>query len=133
MAQSMIELRKAIYARLTTAISGTPVYSYVPPESNMPYIVIGEISATDAGTKTMDTLDYEVTIHAFDKGEGSSVTIDGLVKEIYDALQWYDLSITGYTAIKCHLDVFNIMQQGEIADYYWHGVLRFTVTVQDAL
>ena len=133
MTQSVFELRKGIYARLSTDIPATPTYSYTPPETAMPYIVIGEIYANDVGTKTTDMLDYEVTLHLFDKGEGSSATIDALVKSVYDSLHWNgdNITVTGYEVVKCHMTNMNVMQMGSVADYYWHAVMRFNVTVQD--
>ena len=132
MTLSINALRKAVYSLLSQRIPATPTYSYTPPDSAFPYIRIGEIYASDAGTKTEDALDYEVTLHLFDKGEGSTATIEAMAQSVRDAMHWQEafMSITGCKVVKCHMSNMNVMQQGDIADYYWHAVMRFSITVE---
>lgn len=133
MSINIFELRKGIYARLTSAIAATKTYSYIPPETAMPYIYIGEITAGDSSTNLDAIYDYDVMIHGFDKNEGNTATIDALVKSIHDALhsQEANITVTGYTVVRCHNTYLQVLQQGEINDNYWHAVLRFNIMIQD--
>lgn len=112
-------LIQAIYTRLTTyapvnsAVNG--VYTYVPqdPESEdasaFPYITINGVSLTPDDSKTENGIIALFDIAVWSRSK-SALTWRGIASDVYDALQKYDLSVTGVNVIDCRFDASNEVQ-----------------------
>ena len=125
-------LQKAVYTRLTgdatlmALITG--VYDDVPEDSTYPYCVIGEESAINSGTKTVDAVEHSLSLHVWSRYRGL-YEIKTIMERIYTLLHDYDLSVTDVSFI-------NLRQEFEttIVDadgITRHGIIRFRAVVFD--
>ena len=103
-ASSGVSLQTALFTRLDTDISSADVYDFVPQDTKMPYIKIGEDFRTPDNTKT-DTGDFTLaTIHVFSDKKGSKE-----VKEILGEIETsifranFDLTGDGFTHLGTEL------------------------------
>ena len=127
------ELQKALYARLTAQLAGTPVYDHVPQATAYPYVRLGSLTALPWDTKTEDGQEYTVTIHAFAQGAGKK-SVQALMQTIYAALhhQEASLTLTGFTVVvlRCEFSEADVEPMTDAApDRDQHGVLRFRALV----
>lgn len=132
MAQHSFALQKAIYTALddNSALSAlvTGVYDDVPEGTSYPYITIGDDTAINVGTKTVDALEYTLTLHAWSQYRGRK-EIKQIMSAIYDVL--HDTSLTVENSV-----LVNIKQEFEQSfvdgdGITRHGVMRFRAVVFD--
>lgn len=124
-------LSKAYYTRLTTdaLTSAYSIYDYVPDNTAMPYIVIGEMIASRSGIiGAADTEGEEntVVIHVWSDYKGDKEVAD-MMNNIIQAIHATALTISGYTDVmKAMLEYSDItVDDTETAEPIRHGVLRF--------
>jgi hypothetical protein len=134
-------LQAAIYARLTsfagiTGLNPAPsVYDYVPQGAQPPYILIGDNTALDWGTKTNDGWDMTVTIHVWDYEKQGRKSVNQIMSAIYDALhrQEANITVTGFSLIQIRCEFEHPFQDTtEVGqnDSFYHGVQRYRALVQ---
>ena len=91
---SLLKLQKNIYASLIAApllmskISG--VYNHVSKDTKFPYIHIGNMSASDASTKTTKAVHVTSRIHIYSREQGTKEVLELLeiVKETCNYMQF---------------------------------------------
>lgn len=128
-------LQAAIYTRLNSQLGGTPVYDFVPQGSGYPFVVIGESTALNWDTKTIEGQEFTVTIHAFDKAAGKK-SVQTIMQSVYTALhrQEANITVSGYTLVLIECDFHQAFQdpspEGD-TDHYFHGIQRYRCIVQN--
>ena len=75
-----IELQKGLYTHLSSG--SYEVYELVPPNTDMPYITIGNITKANSYTKTNRRYTFSCTIHSWSRGTSSleQKTIDEFIQ-----------------------------------------------------
>jgi hypothetical protein len=140
MADALLPLQAAINAALTEgsppAVTCSVYTGEAPPNAAFPYIVIGEDTAVDWGTKVEQGQEITATLHAWSRQQGS-VTNDRSMKEvkqllaaIYDALHEQEFSVSGQSLVSCRFDFgTSFRDEGSGA---WHGIGRYRLFLSAA-
>jgi hypothetical protein len=107
-------IRKAIFSRLTDAISiggsYVPIYNRVPSDASEPYIRIFSVSNNESDFNTTSFISECVirleVVTAFDSDSGGELQSNQIVSEILNLVRtrsggYYDLSSDGFNVITC--------------------------------
>ena len=125
-------LASAVYSRLTgdATLMGLVdgVYDDVPQDTAYPYIVVGEETTLNAGTKTLDGLEYTLTIHVWSRYRGLKET-KHIMQRIYALLHTYDLAVTGASLVNLRQEFSSTFVDAD--GLTRHGVIRFRAMVFD--
>lgn len=131
-----VALFSAIYsalssdAALTAALGGAGrIYDTPPEAAAVPYVVIGEETATDYSSSLTDAEEHTVTIHVWTEARSSlpNKTIQGLVR---GALHEQGLALSAGTLCNLRCEFRETLRDPD--GLSWHGVLRFrAVTARD--
>jgi hypothetical protein len=127
------ELQKAIFTTINGNINGiddvnVPVFDDVPEGTAYPYVVIGEETASNNGTKTLDGIEHTLTIHAWSQYRGRR-EIKEIMQSVYENLHNTDISISGASLVNIRQE-FNTTL-AETDGITRHGVMRFRAVVFD--
>lgn len=128
-------LQQAIFSKLNgaslvdydgSAITG--VFDDVPEQTNYPYVVIGEETATEAGTKDVDAHEHTLTIHVWSQYRGLQ-DIKKIMQQIYTQLHNTAITVSGANLVNIRHEFENtLLEQDGITR---HGVMRFRAVVFD--
>ena len=127
------ELQKAIFTTLSGSVRGmdavnVPVFDDVPEGTEYPYVVIGEETAANNGTKTLDGIEHTLTIHAWSRYRGRR-EIKEIMQSVYENLHNTDISVSGASLVNIRQE-FNTTL-AETDGITRHGVMRFRAVVFD--
>jgi hypothetical protein len=127
------ELQKAIFTTLNGNVRGmsavnVPVFDDVPEGTEYPYVVIGEETAANNGTKTLDGIEHTLTIHAWSRYRGRR-EIKEIMQSVYENLHNTDISVSGASLVNIRQE-FNTTL-AETDGITRHGVMRFRAVVFD--
>lgn len=132
MADHSFALQTAIYTALSsdTALSNmiTGVYDDVPEGTAYPYVVIGEDTAINNGTKTLDGLQYTVTLHAWSQYRGRK-EVKEIMARVYEILHNADLSVNNASLVNIRQEFTDSVVDAD--GITRHGVMRFRAVVFD--
>lgn len=138
MSDASLEVQRAIWRALadgSPAPLDWPVFDGAAPEDEpYPFVVIGETTVADDGTKTEDGQDHTLVIHVWDRpadvggpvGFTRTKTIMGEIRDLLHDKD--DLDVTGHTVWMCRVE----MQEAFLDDdgVTRHGVMRVRVSTQ---
>ena len=127
------ELQKAVFTALSgnvTGLSGVNVsiYDDVPENTSYPYVVIGEETASNNGTKTVDGLEHTLTIHAWSQYRGRR-EIKEIMQSVYENLHNTDISVSGASLVNIRQEFNTPLAEND--GITRHGVMRFRAVVFD--
>ena len=122
MSDRFLNVQKALYTRLTSALTPVPVYDYVPQDEAPPFVVIGEDTALPADTKTYNGVEHSLQVHIYSDKRGLS-EVKGYMATIYDDLQRAPLTVSGYNTSTPLFDFSDSFIEPEGS----RGVIRFRV------
>lgn len=129
------ELQQAVYATLDAAgitdEAGDPikgVYDDVPEDSDYPYIVVGEETANNISTKTVDAHEHTLTLHVWSVYRGRK-EIKIIMGQVYDALHDSDINVSGASLVNLKQEFERTLMEGD--GITRHGVIRFRAVVFD--
>ena len=127
------ELQKSIFTNLNGNINGidgenVSVFDDVPEGTPYPYIVIGEETAANNGTKTLDGIEHTLTIHAWSQYRGRR-EIKEIMQSIYENLHNTDISIAGASLVNIRQEFNTTLSETD--GITRHGVMRFRAVVFD--
>ena len=109
-----------------SAISG--VFDDVPEQTSYPYVVIGEETATEAGTKDVDAHEHTLTIHVWSQYRGLQ-DIKKIMQQIYTQLHNTAITVSGANLVNIRHEFENtLLEQDGITR---HGIMRFRAVVFD--
>jgi len=133
MAQHSFELQKTIFSTLSNDASLSAlvnaVYDDVPETATVPYVVIGEDTAINNGSVTLDGLEHTITIHTWSEYRGRK-EVKEIMQAIYDALHNQSLTITGATLVNLRQEFETTLVEND--GITRHGVMRFRAVVFDS-
>lgn len=127
-------LQKAIYSKLNDAtisgasISDVPVYDDVPEGTSAPYINIGEETAINDGTKTVDAVEHTLTIHIWSEYRGR-YEIKHIMEQVYQNLHNTAISVSGASLVNIRQEFSTTLEEAD--GITRHGVMRFRAIVFD--
>ena len=136
MALHSFALQQGLFTKLSSATltdnAGTSitskVFDDVPEGTAYPYIVIGEETASNIGTKTLDALEHTLTIHVWSQYRGRK-EIKNIMSQIYTALHNSDINISGATLVNIRQEFEQTLLESD--GLTRHGVIRFRAVVFD--
>lgn len=122
------EVLKALYDRLKAELS-IPIFDYVPPKEEYPYITLGAPSASGACLKDAPICDVTIPIDIWTIYLGAKQLID-YADEVIVAVTQSDLDIisTGFQVICTTFSDFTSdkIPTDDQTAFIYHGTLRFT-------
>lgn len=116
------EVQKALVARIKAA-TGLEVYDNVPTDAVFPYVTFGNITALSAASKDIRFFEYTVTLHVWDRSNGS-IRTRNIMSDISDDLDNTTLSMPANQPVVYFESATVIKDPDNITN---HGVLRLTV------
>jgi Protein of unknown function (DUF3168) len=132
MALHTSNLRNAIYTRLTSDATlmalVTGVYDDVPEITSYPYVVLGDDSDINYGTKTLDGVQYVINIHAWSRYRGVKEATE-ILERIYYLLHEYAIVVTGASAVHIRQEFNTVLTDDD--GITRHGIIRFRVVIFD--
>ena len=128
-------VQDAIYNRLVATISSAQIFDDVPglpegkPNSDFPYIVIGEDTGRPWDTDDVLGSQVFISLHVWSRYAGKK-EVKAIMRDCYDALnrQASNLSAPGFRFVDCLFDFAEVFD--EIDGVTRHGVCRFKLTVE---
>lgn len=131
--QAAIYTRLSADAALTALIGSSQVYDFVPEGTAPPYVLIGDDTAIDWGTKTANGWETTVTIHVWDFEKAGRKSAKAILSAIYASLHRQDFTVSGFNLIQCQCEFEQTFQdtteEGQ-NDRFYHGVQRYRITIQ---
>jgi hypothetical protein len=125
-------LASAVYSRLTgdttlmSIVEG--VYDDVPQDTEYPYVVIGEETTINNGSKTLDGQEYTITIHVWSRYRGFKETKQ-IMERIYTLLHNYALAVTGASLVNLRQEFTSTLMDAD--GLTRHGIIRFRAAIFD--
>ena len=127
MAVSSLELQKAVYSTLS---SGTyAVYEIIPPNTEFPYIQIGEETLTTNNTKTSKGTIHNITIHTWSKGSSSAnskILNDYVAQTLLNGF-----TVNGFLLDNITLEMMQTLKETDTDATIFHGVLQFDIKLME--
>ena len=127
------ELQKAIFNQLSGSIVGLDsanilVFDDVPENTSYPYVVIGEETAINNGSKDLDGLEYTLTVHVWSNYRGRR-EIKEIMQSVYENLHDTAISVTGASLVNVRQEFNTTLAEND--GITRHGVMRFRAVVFD--
>ena len=134
MSDHSLQLQKTIFDRLSgdsnlTSTLGAAVYDFVPDNSAFPYVKLGEETAVDVGTKTLQGNEHTLVIHSFSRYRGSK-EIKNIMSRIYALLHESSLSVSGAELVNLRFEFSDVIKEND--GRTTHGLQRFRAVVYDS-
>lgn len=119
-------LQQAIYSALNVdAITSTlscAVLDDVPSNQAYPFIRLGEDTAIDYDTKTLQGGEFTIELHIWSQYKGSK-ECKQIMDKVHDLLHDSSLSVTGFNLINLRFEFSDIMIDPDGVTR--HGIMRF--------
>ena len=133
MSDHSLALQKTVFDTLdgdsTLQSLVTDVFDFVPENTAFPYVKIGEETATDNGTKTLQGNEHTLVIHTFSRYRGSKETKE-IMSRIYALLHESSLSVTGASLVNLRFEFSDVIKEND--GLTTHGLQRFRAVVFDS-
>jgi hypothetical protein len=133
-ADRSVELFTAIYATLaadaglTALIGPGSVYDHVTPGAVLPYVVIGDETATDYGAALVDGQEHTITIHTWSETP-SSLQVKLIQAAIRNALHERVLALAAGNCVNLRQEFKETLRDPDGITH--HGVQRFRAVTQN--
>jgi len=127
------ELQKSIFTALNNNITGIgsakiPIYDDVPEGTVYPYVVIGEETSSNNGTKTLDGVEHTLTLHVWSQYRGRR-EIKEIMQSVYEKLHNTAITVTGASLVNIRQEFSNTLAEQD--GITRHGVMRFRAVLFD--
>ena len=133
MSDHSLALQKTVFDALdgdsTLQSLVTDVFDFVPENTAFPYVKIGEETAVDNGTKTLQGNEHTLVIHTFSRYRGSKETKE-IMSRIYALLHESSLTISGASLVNLRFEFSDIIKEND--GLTTHGLQRFRAMVFDS-
>lgn len=130
-------LQAGIYAALKAdgTLMGAidDIYDHVPSNSPFPYLVIGEMNATNFDDKTSDGADTTFNLHVFSRKRDKR-EVHQIFSHIHDVLHNGESNVTvsGHTLILIRWDNFaTIVRENTDNMITYHGIMRYRALTRE--
>ena len=115
-------------ALLTTYAATPAVFTHVPQDLGAyPYVVLFDVGLDSDNNHCHLGFDGTVNIHSWSDDRDMAV-VGNIQKAIYDALNYSNLTMTGYTLIELHQEFSTILRDPD--GITLHGVQRYRIILQ---
>lgn len=126
-------LQKAIYSTLNGSVTGVSgasvsVYDDVPEDPTYPYVILGEETTANNGSKTLDGVEHTLTIHAWSQYRGRR-EIKEIMESVYSLLHEAAITVSGASLVNIRQEFSQTLAEND--GITRHGVMRFRVVVFD--
>lgn len=118
---AMLPLQKKLFALLSEVLS-VKVYNAVPERADFPYVVIGEDTASEIGTKTDYGDSITANIHIWSR-KTSMAEVKNLIAQIVKTLSIGKISVDGFEYCRPKLDYRTVYNDPD--GITRHGVVRY--------
>lgn len=127
-------LQKALFTALDGNVTGiddasVSVYDDVPENTAYPYVILGEETTANNGSKTVDGVEHTITIHVWSQYRGRR-EIKEIMESVYSLLHEADISVTGASLVHIRQEFSNTLMEND--GITRHGVMRFRVVMFDS-
>ena len=127
------ELQKSIFTALNNNVTGVssakiPIYDDVPEGTVYPYVVIGEETSSNNGTKTLDGVEHTLTLHVWSQYRGRR-EIKEIMQSVYEKLHNTAITVTGASLVNIRQEFSNTLAEQD--GITRHGIMRFRAVVFD--
>ena len=127
------KLQQAIYTALYQRVIDSDgiyaaIYDDVPEGAAYPFVVIGEETTANNGTKTIDGIEHTLTIHVWSQYRGRK-QIKELMQSVYDLLHNTDITVSGASQVNIRQEFSTTLAEND--GITRHGVMRFRAVVFD--
>lgn len=131
-ADASYALQQAIKAKVGTAVSPVPVYDDVPPGAAMPYLLVGDDTAVDAGAKDKAGQEFSTTIHAWSMARGR-IQAKELLGKVYATLHQQELIVPGFAVAQVRFEFADSFVE-ELDDRHTaiHAIHRYRIKLTEA-
>jgi hypothetical protein len=117
------EVQKAIFNKLDTGLD-IPTYDHVPQGATLPYVTIGEDTATSWDTDDSTGSESTLTIHVWTREAGRR-DVKVIMNDIYGLLHRQRFAIDGSILVDCFWEFAETFMDPDGVTR--HGVLRFRI------
>ena len=132
MSEHGLALQKTIFDALDTDSTlqskVTDVYDFVPENTAFPYVKLGEDTAIDNGTKTLQGNEHTLVVHTFSRYRGSK-EIKDIMARIYTVLHESSLTVSGASLVNLRFEFSDVLKEND--GLTTHGLQRFRAKVFD--
>ena len=132
MSEHSLALQKTIFDALDTDSTlqskVTDVYDFVPENTAFPYVKLGEDTAIDNGTKTLQGNEHTLVVHTFSRYRGSK-EIKDIMARIYTVLHESSLTVSGASLVNLWFEFSDVLKEND--GLTTHGLQRFRAIVFD--
>ena len=128
------ELQKAIFTALDGNVTGidsasVSVYDDVPENTAYPYVILGEETSANSGTKSLDGIEHTLTLHVWSQYRGRR-EIKEIMQSLYSLLHNTAITVTGASLVNIRQEFNNTLMEND--GITRHGVMRFRAVVFDS-
>ena len=110
-------------------VGNNKIFDNVPQDTSYPYVAIGDITAINRGTKTLDGNEYVLDIDVWSTYRGKKEISDAL-ERIYELLHDTTYSVSGANMVVSQVrNTITLVENNGITR---HGVLSLSVIVYDS-
>ena len=110
-------------------VGNNKIFDNVPQDTSYPYVAIGDITAINRGTKTLDGNEYVLDIDVWSTYRGKK-EISEAMERIYELLHEATYSVSGANMVVSQVrNTVTIVENDGITR---HGVLTLSVIVYDS-
>ena len=132
MSEHSLALQKTIFDALDTDSTlqskVTDVNDFVPENTAFPYVKLGEDTAIDNGTKTLQGNEHTLVVHTFSRYRGSK-EIKDIMARIYTVLHESSLTVSGASLENLRFEFSDVLKEND--GLTTHGLQRFRAIVFD--
>ena len=132
MSEHSLALQKTIFDALDTDSTlqskVTDVYDFVPENTAFPYVKLGEDTAIDNGTKTLQGNEHTLVVQTFSRYRGSK-EIKDIMARIYTVLHESSLTVSGASLVNLRFEFSDVLKEND--GLTTHGLQRFRAIVFD--
>lgn len=127
------ELQKAIFTALDGNVTGidsasVSVYDDVPENTPYPYVILGEETSSNSGTKSLDAIEHTLTLHVWSQYRGRR-EIKEIMQSVYSLLHNTAITVTGASLVNIRQEFNNTLMEND--GITRHGIMRFRAVVFD--
>lgn len=131
---TVLALQEAVYQALIDdealmeAVTG--VYSHVPQDVEVPYVVMGEMRAVDRSTIAQVASEVDMQVHIFSRHRGAKESLT-LLQKVKDVLHRADIAVDGANVVYLYFNNSNLRRLSD--GLTWQTTLLFSALVEEGV
>jgi hypothetical protein len=136
-ADSSLDVQSGVYTLLTATSALTAllaggaggILDHVPPETDFPYVVLGETHCVPVDGQCFSGNDVTLTLHTYSRGAGMRET-RSIMAAVYEALHNADFAVPSQVLVLCRcLESETRLEDDGLTR---HGLQRFQIITEPA-